>query len=312
MPEPTSPAPDLGVVIVSWNRADLLVECLESLAASAGATLETVVVDNASSDDSVARVRARFPAARLIVNERNLGFARAANQGLAVTSARYRLLLNSDTRVERDALARLVAFMDATPRAGACGPRLTHPDGRLQPSGRAFPTPFAAALAITPVPGFVRRWFADPQERRDYAGACEVDELTGAALCVRARALDEVGAFDESYFFFGEDVDLCWRLKRAGWTVHYRPEATVIHHLGGSRRGVDEGISLQIQRAYVLLMRKHRPGAGAAAVTAWAAALTLLKAVRRGLPALLRGGVAALRASWRAHRDELRWLRTGA
>jgi GT2 family glycosyltransferase len=303
--------PDLSVVIVSYNARDLLAACLDSVRASRGARFETFVIDNASRDGSADLVRDRFPDVLLIRNADNVGFARAANQGLSAVSGRHALLLNSDTQFVADALARLVAFMDAHPRAGACGPRLQNPGGTLQPSGRAFPSAIAAALAITPVPRWVRRACADRLERRDYAHACEVDELTGAVLCLRMEAVRQVGLLDEDYFFFGEDVDLCWRLRKGGWSVHYLPSVSVVHHLGGSRDGVDERISLLIQRAYVLLMRKHRPGAAAALVTAWAYVLTLLKAVRRGIPAWRAGGWIAARASWRRHRDELAWLAGG-
>ena len=301
-------APDVSIIIVSWNTRDLLRDCLRAVEGSAGTATEMIVVDNASSDGSATMVRAEFPGVRTIENPGNRGFAKACNQGLTVARGRYRMLLNSDTRVNPDALARLVAFMDAHPRAGACGPQLRHFDGTLQPSGRAFPTLLAAVIAITPVPMWVRRVTADRFERRDYSRACEVDELTGAALCLRGEALDQVGVLDEDFFFFGEDVDLCWRLHKAGWTVTYLPEALVLHGWGGSRGKVRERTSLLIQRAYVLLMRKHRPGLAPAVVTALSFVLTLLKAVRRALPAWARGGPRAALASLRVHRDELFWL----
>jgi len=300
--------PDVSIVIVSWNTRDLLLDCLQSLRAVAGVSTEVFVVDNDSQDGSPSMVAAEFPGVRLIQNQENRGFSRAANQGLALAQGRYRMLLNSDTRVPEGALRRLVAHLDAHPRVGACGPQLRHFDGTLQPTGRAFPTLLASMVAITPVPGWVRRATADRFERRDYDRTCEVDELCGAALCLRSEALAQVGLLDEDFFFFGEDVDLCWRLHDAGWKVVYLPEAVLEHGWGGSWRKTRERTSLMIQRAYVLLMRKHRPGFAAAAVTGLSFVLTLLKAVRRAIPAWIRGGSRAAMDSLRLHRDELTWL----
>jgi GT2 family glycosyltransferase len=300
--------PDVSIVIVSWNTRDLLSDCLQSLRGQAGVSTEVFVVDNDSQDGSASMVAAEFPGVRLIQNQENRGFARASNQGLTFAHGRYRMLLNSDTRVPEGALRRLVAYLDAHPRVGACGPQLRHFDGTLQPTGRAFPTLLASMVAITPVPGWVRRATADRFERRDYGLTCDVDELCGAALILRAEALAQVGLLDEDFFFFGEDVDLCWRLHDAGWRVVYLPEAVIEHGWGGSWRKTRERTSLMIQRAYVLLMRKHRPGFSAAAVTGLSLVLTLLKAVRRAIPAWIRGGSRAAMASLRLHRDELTWL----
>jgi len=300
--------PDVSVIIVSWNTRDLLRDCLESLRGIAGVPIEVFVVDNDSQDGSATMVASEFPGVRLIQNQENRGFARAVNQGLRFAHGRYRMLLNSDTRAPEGALGRLAAYLDAHPRAGACGPQLRHFDGTLQPTGRAFPTLLASMIAITPVPGWVRRATADRFERRDYAVTCEVDELCGAALMLRTEALTQIGLLDEDFFFFGEDVDLCWRLHDAGWSIGYVPEAVIEHGWGGSWRKTRERTSLMIQRAYVLLMRKHRPGFAAVAVTGLSFVLTLLKAVRRAIPAWIRGGSRAAMDSLRTHRDELYWL----
>ena len=301
---------DLSIVIVNWNTRELLRDCLRAVAVTTGVTCEVIVVDNGSTDGSAAVVATEFPTVHLIANATNRGFAAANNQGLAVARGRYCLLLNSDTRVAPDALAQLVAFMDAHPEAGACGPQLRNADGTLQPSGRAFPTLVQAVMALLPLPDAARRAAAGPLERRDYNSVAEVDEVSGAALCLRAAALSQVGGLDERFFVFGEDVDLCWRLSKAGWKVYYVPQAVVTHLWGGSRRHLSERMSLLAQRAYVLLMRKHRPGRAAAVITRLVFVLTLAKAVRRILPTLLRGDRAAAMTSWRAHRAELTWLKT--
>jgi len=300
--------PDVSIVIVSWNTRDLLRECLQTLRGSTGVSTEVFVVDNGSADGSPAMIADEFPGVRLIRNSENAGFARAANQGLRAARGRHRMLLNSDTRLPGGTISRLVEYMDSHPRVGACGPQLRHFDGTLQATGRAFPTLFAAVIAITPVPTWVRRATADRFERRDYGITVEVDELCGAALLLRADALAQTGLLDEDFFFFGEDVDLCWRLRDAGWSVVYVADAIIHHGWGGSWRKTRERTSLYIQRAYVLLMRKHRSGFDAAFVTGLSFVLTLLKAVRRALPAWARGGRSAALASLRVHRDELIWL----
>lgn len=301
-------ASELSVIIVNWNTRDLLRDCLRSIRAEGGAAAELIVVDNGSSDGSPAMLRGEFPDVRRVENHENRGFAGACNQGLALARGRYRMLLNTDTRVLPGALARLLEYMEAYPRTGACGPQLRYFDGAFQPTGRAFPTLLTAVVAITPVPRWVRRATADRFERRDYSLTCEVDELCGAALLLRAEALERVGTLDERFFFFGEDVDLCWRLHQDGWAVAYVADAVILHGWGGSRGGIPERTSLLLQRAYVLLMRKHRPGVAPAIVVALSLVLTLLKAVRRAVPAAFRGGGRAALASLRVHRDELRWL----
>jgi hypothetical protein len=297
--------PALSVIIVNWNGRELLRDCLAALDGSRGLSFQTVVVDNGSADGSLEMVQAEFPVTLRIANRENLGFARAVNQGLEVACGRYRLLLNSDTRVAPDALAVLVRFMDDHPEAGACGPRLVNPDGSLQPSGRAFPNLARALSSLVPLPRRARTALAHPCERRDYAVEAEVDEVSGAALCVRAVALEQVGPLDEGFFFFGEDVDLCWRLREGGWRVHYVPQAVVTHVWGGSHEPRTERFRLLAQRASVRLMRKHRPGLPAACVAALAFVVTLARALRSALPWPRRGSSAM---SWRAYLDELAWL----
>lgn len=306
------PAPDLSVVVVSWNTRELLAACLGSLFAAPKPALEVWVVDNGSGDGSREMVARDFPAVRLIANADNLGFARANNQALERARGRHVLLLNSDTRVVDDALARLVAFLDDHPEAGACGPRLLNADGSLQRSGRDFPGFGAAVLALIPLPRALRAALAPRVERRDPERLAEVEDLTGAALCVRRDALDEIGLLDPGFFFFGEDVDLCWRLERAGWKRFYVPEARIVHVLAGSHARRSARTRHLTQRAYVRLMRKHRPGAGAEAFARFVAALT---ATRAGLEAagrwlaLDRAGAAAV---VREAREQLAWLASPA
>lgn len=300
---------DLSIVIVNWNTRDLLCDCLTCLANATGVSCETIVVDNGSTDGSLEMLKARFPEVRVISNTTNIGFAAANNCGLAQASARYCLLLNSDTRVAPDAPAQMVLFMDNHSDAGACGPQLLNADGTLQPSGRLFPTLASALGELLPLPGGWRKVLRGDGQSRDYNQVCQVDEVSGAAVCLRREALDEIGLLDDEFFFLGEDIDLCWRLKRAGWKVFYVPDARVVHLWGGSRNRVDNyAISLLSQRAYYLLFRKHRSKATALLLKAIIFLLTLLKLVKWLVRATVRLDARLARQVAIAHGKEWMWM----
>jgi len=259
---------DLSVVVVGWNSARYLRGCLSSIPAGAGRlSVEIFVVDNASRDGSAALVREEFPRVRLIANTANRGFAAANNQALRLASGRYALLLNPDTKVHEGALERLAAFMDAEPGVGACGPLLLNEDGSIQHAARRFPT-FAFAFASKTVLGrlgFFRRAYERVKMRGErFDKAVEVDQPSGAALFLRRSALDRVGLLDEGYFIFFEEVDLCRRIKDAGWRIVLRPEAVVTHYGGRSRRQNRTGVILPGARSLLRYFRKHEGGVRAA------------------------------------------------
>src|ERR1700722_13610608 len=222
----------LCIIIVSYNVRDRLRDCLRDLSGQ-----RVIVVDNASSDSSAAMVRAEFPAVELIANTDNRGFAAACNQGIAASTEEFILILNPDTLATPAALQALLDVMRAEPHAGACGPRIVNPDGSLQPSCRRFPTLPRLLLdefglgKLFPRSKFFgdyrMTWWAHDQLR-------EVDQLMGAALLLRRAALEQVGTFDERFFMYFEEVDLCLRLRDAGWKVLFVPAAKVIHHGGQS------------------------------------------------------------------------------
>lgn len=225
--------PTLSVVIVNWNVCGLLRECLRSVRDETRLNdVEVFVIDNASSDDSVEMVRAEFPQVRLVVNHDNEGFARANNRAFRLCRGRYVLLLNPDTVVTDRALDRLVAWMTAHPRAGVAGCRLLNSDGSLQRwTGGAFPN--LGNLASHHL--FVDRLLPSslrprPIYRvRDETADERVDWVSGACLVVRREAL--MGTlFDESYFMYAEDMELCERIGAHGWEVWYTPSATIMHH----------------------------------------------------------------------------------
>jgi GT2 family glycosyltransferase len=275
---------DLSVVIVSWNVRDLLRRCLSSITRdrrtkedfgpptkSPQPLVEIIVVDNASTDGSAKMVREKFPDVGLIANARNLGFSRANNQGLALSTGRYTLILNPDTEIIGDALATMVDYMDGHPEVGALGPQLRYPDGSLQPSRRRFPT-MATALVESTV---VQEWWADNAILRRYYMADTpdnevqaVDWLVGACLLVRRKAWEEVGGLDERYFMYSEELDWCRRIKDAGWGVVYLPTATVIHHEGKSSEQVVPARHIYFQSSKVRYFRKHH-GAVQAELLRW-------------------------------------------
>jgi len=211
---------DLAVIIVSFNCRDTLRDCLRTLPPS----VHTVVVDNASADGTVAMLRGEFPAVTVIANVTNRGFAAGCNQGIRATTEPFVLLLNPDTL--NPPLAALVAFMRANPDTGACGPRILDATGKTQVTCRRFPTWWRMSLAELGI-----RCFYLIQ----HPGA-DVDQLIGACLILRRTALDAVGLLDERFFLYFEEVDLCLRLRQAGWRVRYLSEATVTH-LGGKSTG---------------------------------------------------------------------------
>lgn len=220
---------DLSIIIVNWNTSELLTQCLESIyRAEPRLTFEIIVVDNGSIDDSISLTTELFPDVLLIVNDRNLGFAKANNQGLVVAKGRYVLLLNSDTVVLPGAFDELVRVADNHAEVGAIGPKLLNMEGTLQESWASFPT-------------FWSELFGKQIRRRrpvaDSPFAYEVDWMLGACLLVRLETIADVGPLDEGYFFYSEEVDWCFRMKKKGWKIWYLSNAEVYHIWGGSSQG---------------------------------------------------------------------------
>jgi GT2 family glycosyltransferase len=285
--------PRLSVVIPSWNTRELLRVCLEHLAAAEKPATEVIVVENGSEDGSGAMVAERFPNVRLLSNARNEGFARGCNQGIAAARGEVVLLLNSDTEVRPDALARLVDFLDAHPEYGAAAPRLVDAQGETIRSVQAFPTWKTPFFWGTPV----ERWLPSSKERRRYlmlewdqASARDVDQPPAACLLIRRAALERVGSFDERLWLFYNDVDLSKRLAQAGFRTRYVADALVMHHVGASTSRFGSFIP-EYQKNRLYYFRKHHgrlAGAWlkACATLSWLDMLWSIRARRRaGLPA---------------------------
>ncbi len=232
---------DLSVVIVNWNTRKLILECLATLERelsewerASGLRSETWLVDNGSRDGSCDAVRERFPAVEVIGLPENRGFAAGANAGLARLGGRYVLLLNSDAMVTRGAIEECLRVLDEVLDAGLVGPQLVHPDGRLQNSLHAFPSLLTEILPIWLLELLLPHVF--PSKRYRHGRPFEVDAVLGAAVFARREAIEKVGPLPEDYFFFLEETDWCWRMKRAGWRVMHAPRARVIHLSGASSK----------------------------------------------------------------------------
>ena len=261
--------PDVSIVIVSFNTRDLLRECLNSLLAEcAGISHEIFVVDNISRDGSADMVEQEFPQVRLIRSQVNLGFAAANNKAFPLAQGRYVVLLNSDAFLKPQALRRAIDHMYAEPGVGLGGARLVGRDGSWQPSSRLFPSLLNDFLTLsglsTKYPksrffGQFDRTWADQDVEAD------VDWVPGAFSIIRGSVLQRVGYFDEAFFLYYEEVDLCRRIVHAGYGVHYWPDVEVIHLGGESSKTVQSltisksgsQLALWRMRAEFLYYRKH-------------------------------------------------------
>ncbi len=253
---PLMPPVDLSIIIVNWNTRDLLAKCLESIAAHPPeSAFEVLVVDNASDDGSAQMVRERFAWVHLIENQENVGFARANNQAIRQCQGQYILLLNSDTEVLPGALEELVAFMESHPRAGAAGARLLNSDGSLQPSCHPMLTPGRELWRLLFLER-VRARATYPMHRWDDTSPRQVEVIKGACLLLRREALNQIGLLDESYFMYTEEVDLCYRLARAGWELWWVPTAAVIHHGEASSSQIAQAMYIQLYRSKIQFYRK--------------------------------------------------------
>jgi GT2 family glycosyltransferase len=244
---------DLSVSIVNTQSRELLLGCLESLE---GTEVEVVVLDNASEDGSVAAVRERFPRVRVIPQEFRAGFGANHNTVIRVTRGRYVYVLNEDTTAGDWGFERIVAYLDSHPQVAALGPRLVYPDGRQQASAWRFPTPVVTTLGLATLGKIGVKQSRGTEPRA-------VDWVMGAALVLRREALAQVGLFDEGFFLYSEEVDLQFRLRQAGWEVHYFPEVTVVHHESQFSAGIPDRRINEMWRSRHRYWHKHHSGLGA-------------------------------------------------
>jgi N-acetylglucosaminyl-diphospho-decaprenol L-rhamnosyltransferase len=283
--------PRWAAVVVNYEGAGRLEPCVRSVLADTSAgPVELVVVDNGSTDGSIERLHAVLPDVRAVRAPGNVGYARAANIGAAATRAPVVAVLNVDLVVEPGAAKALLGRLDREARLGAAGPQLRNPDGSVYPSARTMPSiPVAVGHAIlglwSPDNRFSARYRqldADPSAPR------LVDVVSGAAIWLRRAALDQIGGWDERYFMYLEDTDLCWRLRRAGWDVAYEPSAVVDHEQG----------AITARRPYRMLLEHHRSAWRFTRVRLTGIRVVLLPFAAVFLAA--RGVLAVLAYAWRS------------
>ena len=282
--------PDVSISLVNTNSRELLLACLESLR---GVDAEIVVLDNASEDGSAEAVRARHPEVRLIEQRHRAGFGANHNTVIRATTGRYVFILNEDTTSDDWGFERMVAHLDANPRIAALGPRLVYPDGRVQASAWRFPSPATALLGLLTL-GKAGVLQSGGSETR------EVDWAMAAALLVRREALDEVGIFDEGFFIYSEETDLCRRLRTAGWRTQFFPSVTVVHHESQFSAGIPERRINEMWRGRHRYWAKHHTPAGARAAA-------LCTGAQYALRGLIRARDRDFAARMRLHaRDAIR------
>jgi N-acetylglucosaminyl-diphospho-decaprenol L-rhamnosyltransferase len=262
--------PDLSIVTVGHNTRDLLLACLASVE-SKRYVIEILLVDSGSTDGTAQAVSREFPAVRVLATAENLGFTRGSNRGLRIARGRYLLLLNPDTVLEPGALDAMVDYLEAHPDVGLVGPQLRFADGRVQPSRYGFPGRLTAFVDGT----VLERWLGDSRLLRDFHARDrdddslqDVDWLRGACMTLRREAAATAGLFDEGFFMYSEEVDLCRRVRAAGWRIAYLPSAVVVHHEGKSSEQNPAARDIHFHDSRVRYYRKHF-GRG------WAAALRL-------------------------------------
>ncbi|MDD5087726.1 MAG: glycosyltransferase family 2 protein [bacterium] len=255
----------MSVITVTYQSRSHIDACLNSVLSTAGDWLaDGVVVDNASADGSADHVRATWPWALVIQNDRNLGYGRAMNQAAGRTTGEYLLIMNPDVVLRPGAVEELAGFLDHRPEAAACGPMLLSPEGEFRfESRRKFPTPwnslgyFLGLSRLFPdsrlLGEYHSRWLSPDLE-------VVTDSLSGSCMMVRKDAFLKIGGFDEDYFLFGEDIDLCWKLKQAGQEIWYVPAAVVAHAKGASMKHDRPRARLEFYRSMRIFIDKRLVG----------------------------------------------------
>ena len=242
----------LSVIIVSYNVCQLLEDCLRSVEKDLeGIEGEIIVVDNASSDQTVERLSPLFPKVHFISNSENVGFARANNQAIRLSEAEYVLLLNPDTVVFKGTLRGTIDFLDSHSEAGGAGVRMLTRDGKPAPeSRRAIPTPWVASLKML---GFSKRYY---MSHLSWDRPAQIEVISGAYCMLRRKAIDEVGLLDEDFFMYGEDIDLSFRLLKGGWQNWYLPY-DIVHYKGESTQKSSYRYVHVFYQAMLIFFRKH-------------------------------------------------------
>ena len=229
---------DVSIIIVNWNTCQVTCDCLRSIyEQTKGIAFEIILVDNASSDDSVGKIRQEFPQVIFIENAENRGFAAANNQAMKMSKGRHILLLNPDTIILDGAIQKSLNFAEKNPEAAVIGIRNEKPDGALDMSCFQFASVKNLVISCFGLQSLFpknRLWGRERYSWWDYLAIAEVDVVAGCYMLVRSDAIEQIGMLDEDYFMYGEEMDWCWRFKQKGWKVLYYPQAKIIHYGGMS------------------------------------------------------------------------------
>lgn len=254
---------NLSICMVSLNCWPVLENCIESIRASSSlGSYEIIIVDNASDDDTVRKIKHYYPEVKLIQNSNNIGFTAANNQAINDSCGEYILWLNTDTVLMPDALNKMYQFMDAHPNCGIVGPKVLNSDGSFQPQcRRGMPTPFSSLCYFLKMD---RLWPNNPKYNQYLLSYLPIDEpsevvaVSGCCLMARRAVWNDIGPLDEDIFGFGEDIDWCIRAKKAGWEVWYNPNAVITHLKGqGGAHSKPYLKAVGIHQAMWVFFRKH-------------------------------------------------------
>jgi GT2 family glycosyltransferase len=281
---------DLSIIIVNYNVKHLLEQCLLSVQkAIAGISAEVIVIDNASTDDSMDYLAPLFPWVKFTWNNENAGYARANNMGLKEAAGNYILFLNPDTILKEDTLQKSIAFMNADPRAGALGIKMYNGEGIYLPeSKRGFPSPFYKLSGITALfprsPVFARYYLGHLDENSNQ----EVEVLSGAFMLTRKDVLQQTGGFDERFFMYAEDIDLSYRIQQAGYKNYYLAESSIVHFKGASTNQESLRYTRLFYKAMNQFVKKHYTGSRS---------LVYIAMIQTGIT--LRAGLSGIRNLFR-------------
>lgn len=256
---------ELSIIIPEFNTKKLLYNCLNSIfVQTKKIKFEVIVVDNASTDGSVSMIKNKFPQVRLIVNKKNLGYAKANNQGIRIAKGKYILLLNSDTKIINRAIEKMVNWMNLHPRVGVAGCQLLNSDGSIQPSAGFLPRLskiFYWAFFLDDLP-FLWRAMKPYQVSKKIFYRKEhlnLGWVTGAFFLTRKKTVDQVGLFDGNFFMYAEEVDWCYRAKKRNWRIGFNPKAQIVHYKGRSSRNGFKAAVLGEYRGLLAFFAKHKP-----------------------------------------------------
>lgn len=253
----------ISIIIVNYNTSDLLINCINSIYENAGSiNFETIVIDNNSTDDSVARVRKLLPQIKIIVNDQNVGFAKANNQAIKKSVGEVILLLNSDTVILDKAIDKSYQFLRDYPDAGIVSCKLLNPDRSLQPSCRSFPSVlnyFSESFFLYKLLPHSRIFGKPYMTFFKYDEIKKVDVVMGAFMMIRRNVFNDIGFLDEDFFMYSEETDFCLRAHRQGWGIYFYPDAEIIHLGGGSSAQLPTKMFLELHKSQMRFCYKHHP-----------------------------------------------------